>query len=87
MPSLLRLRRNKDIFHEANFGEDQNRLKHSKFRSSFKLDDSDKAYIDRIGFSGIKDHAADFILKRIVPKNPKNDGKQTPYKGHPVFKA
>lgn len=30
-------------------------------------------------------HAYDFITKRLAPKNPLNDGKQTPFKGHPVF--
>jgi hypothetical protein len=29
----------------------------------------------------------DFISTRIVPQFPKNDGKQTPMKGHPVFIA
>ena len=27
------------------------------------------------------------IIKRIAPKEPLNDGKQTPMKGHPVFIA
>ena len=27
----------------------------------------------------------DFITKRLAPKVINNDGKQTPYKGHPVF--
>ena len=34
-----------------------------------------------------KDHAFDFINLRIAPQFPKNDGKQTPMKGHPVFIA
>lgn len=29
----------------------------------------------------------DFIRKRIAPKDIKNDGKQTPMCGHPVFVA
>lgn len=62
-------------------------LKKSRFRSSFKLNKEDITYIDRVGFSGIEAHTEDFITKRLVPANPKNDGKQTPFKGHPVFKA
>ncbi|MBW2239876.1 MAG: DUF4186 family protein [Deltaproteobacteria bacterium] len=33
----------------------------------------------------IRQHAIDFIKTRIAPQYPKNDGKQTPMKGHPVF--
>ena len=32
-------------------------------------------------------HAHDFIAQRLAPAEPKNDGKQTPWKGHPVFVA
>ena len=32
-------------------------------------------------------HALDFIETRIAPRFPKNDGKQTPMRGHPVFVA
>ena len=35
----------------------------------------------------IERHARDFIRDRLAPKNIPNDGKQTPMKGHPVFKA
>jgi hypothetical protein len=32
-------------------------------------------------------HARDFIAQRLAPAHPANDGKQTPWKGHPVFVA
>jgi exodeoxyribonuclease V alpha subunit len=35
----------------------------------------------------VRSHAADFVQKRLAPAAIPNDGKQTPYKGHPVFKA
>jgi hypothetical protein len=35
----------------------------------------------------IRSHAADFIRTRLAPANPPNDGRQTPMRGHPVFKA
>ena len=35
----------------------------------------------------IREHAYDFIGKRLAPENIPNDGKQTPWKGHPVFIA
>lgn len=63
------------------------KLSKSKFRSSFELNREDVDYINKIGFSKIELHARDFVKNRLAPKNPKNDGKQTPFKGHPVFKA
>jgi hypothetical protein len=35
----------------------------------------------------IRKHAHDLIAKRLAPAQPRNDGKQTPYRGHPVFVA
>lgn len=35
----------------------------------------------------IRSHAADFIRTRLAPAVIPNDGKQTPMRGHPVFKA
>ncbi|HSH73309.1 MAG TPA: DUF4186 family protein [Methylophilaceae bacterium] len=32
-------------------------------------------------------HAHDFISKRLAPAFIPNDGKQTPFRGHPVFVA
>ena len=60
-------------------------LSKSKFRSSFHLKEKDKEYIKDKGMDKIREHAKDFITKRLAPKVINNDGKQTPYKGHPVF--
>jgi hypothetical protein len=62
-------------------------LKKSTFRSKFKLSDKDRQYIQDKGIDTIRQHAIDFIKTRIAPQNPKNDGKQTPMRGHPVFIA
>lgn len=62
-------------------------LSKSKFRSSFKLKDNDIKYIKEKGLYKIKEHAINFIDKRLSPKIILNDGKQTPIKGHPVFIA
>ena len=62
-------------------------LKKSKFRSKFKLSSKDQQYIRDKGINTIRQHAVDFIKTRIAPQFPKNDGKQTPMKGHPVFIA
>ena len=39
------------------------------------------------GIEKIKEHAYDFINKRLAPASIPNDGKQTPMRGHPVFIA
>lgn len=62
-------------------------LKKSKFRSRFKLTEKDHQYIKNKGIDIIRSHAYDFITSRLAPPSPKNDGKQTPMKGHPVFIA
>ncbi len=63
------------------------RLKGSKFRASFHLDKKDRAYIEQKGIDIIERHCRDFIAARLAPAYPANDGKQTPMRGHPVFKA
>lgn len=63
------------------------RLSRSNFRSRFHLKAQDKQYIRDKGWNTIADHAADFVSKRLAPAAPKNDGKQTPMRGHPVFIA
>ena len=35
----------------------------------------------------IRKHAEDFVRNRLAPAFIPNDGKQTPMRGHPVFKA
>lgn len=63
------------------------RLKKSKFRSRFHLSQADRKYIADKGLETIRRHCEDFIRTRLAPTNPPNDGKQTPMRGHPVFKA
>jgi hypothetical protein len=62
-------------------------LKRSTFRSKFNLSSKDHHYIQDKGIDTIRQHAIDFIKTRIAPQYPKNDGKQTPMRGHPVFVA
>lgn len=63
------------------------RLSRSRFRSSFSLKPADVAYARKKGMDTIRSHACDFIRQRLAPAEPKNDGKQTPMRGHPVFIA
>lgn len=63
------------------------RLARSSFRSSFHLSKKDKQYIKEKGMDVIEDHAKEFVKTRLAPAIIKNDGKQTPMRGHPVFVA
>ncbi len=64
------------------------KLSKSKFRSSFHLNKKMIDYVSIKGLDKIKNDAYNLINSRIKPKNPKNDGKQTPMKQvHPVFIA
>ena len=62
-----------------------NRLKKSRFRKSFYLTQKDINYIKRKKIETIYQHAEQFIKNKLI--NAKSDGKQTPFKGHPVFIA
>ena len=59
----------------------------SKFRSRFRLNDKDRAYIAAHGWDGIASQARKIITERLAPALPANDGKQTPMRGHVVFVA
>ena len=63
------------------------KLQTSPFRRKFILSDLEKNYVQQKGLDVIRLHAADFVAKRLAPDFIPNDGKQTPMKGHPVFKA
>lgn len=63
------------------------RLAASSFRRQFHLGEKEFNYLQRKGMPTILDHAAEFIETRLAPATPKNDGKQTPWRGHPVFVA
>lgn len=63
------------------------KLAKSKFRSGFYLSEDDKNYVKSKGMDTVRSHAEDIIRKRLAPAVIPNDGKQTPMKGHPVFRA
>lgn len=59
----------------------------SRFRQQFRLQGRDAAYLRDKGVEQVMLHAADFIGRRLAPAAPANDGRQTPWGGHPVFVA
>ena len=63
------------------------RLSKSAFRRRFKLQKRERAYLRQKSLPVVLDHARDFIERRLAAANPANDGKQTPFRGHPVFVA
>jgi hypothetical protein len=63
------------------------KLARSKQIETLELGDPEKEYVRSRGLDILRLHAADFVRKRLAPSNPKNDGRQTPLKGHPVFIA
>ena len=65
-----------------------NSLAKTKFRGSFHLNNKMKQYVQEKGLEKIEQDTYDFILNRLAPANPKNDGKQTPMRQvHPTFIA
>ncbi len=60
------------------------RLAKSRFRSSFYLNDKDKAYIHDKGWKKIEQGTRETIVRRLAPAFIANDGKQTPMR-HGIF--
>lgn len=63
------------------------RLAGSDFRRRIHLKEKERVYLARKGMEVVLSHAADFIDRRLAPAEPVNDGKQTPWRNHPVFVA
>ena len=62
-------------------------LAKSGFRRRFALAPKERDYLATKGMPTVVEHARDFIAARLAPAAPANDGKQTPFRGHPVFVA
>lgn len=62
-------------------------LQTSEFRRDIRLGKKEAEYLNQKGLDTVLEHAADFIEKRLAPAEPANDGKQTPWRNHPVFIA
>lgn len=62
-------------------------LDKSAFRRKFHLKETEQKYFQEKGADVIRVHAEEIIRKRLAPAHPASDGKQTPFRGHPVFIA
>lgn len=63
------------------------RLATQRFRATFRLRGRERALVVLRGHDVIREHARELIAQRVAPAAPRKDGKQTPYRGHPVFVA
>jgi hypothetical protein len=63
------------------------RLAESSFRRKFVLRDRELAYLQTWGLPHVMKQARELIKKRLAPAAPLNDGRQTPWRNHPVFVA
>lgn len=62
------------------------KFRKSRFRQKFHLDVEDVKFISKLGAAELKRQTLN-ILNAKVKYKLWNDGKQTPYDSHPVFKA
>ena len=62
-------------------------LASSRFRRRFALGAYEREVLANKGLAAVVDHARDFVRRRLAPATPANDGRQTPFRGHPVFVA
>ena len=59
------------------------RLSRQSFRARFHLRGREAAMVELRGIQAVRRHAEELL----APAAPYKDGKQTPYRGHPVFLA
>lgn len=63
------------------------KLGRSRFRRRFRLSGPDAEYARSRGLAVLMEHAGEFVDSRLAGARPRNDGRQTPMRGHPVFVA
>jgi hypothetical protein len=63
------------------------RIRKDRFRRSFRMGEAELAELHGKGLDVMLEHARGFVDTRLAAARPANDGKQTPWRGHPVFVA
>jgi ATP-dependent helicase/nuclease subunit A len=74
-------------FGERDLNDSFERLARNRFRARFELRGREREYLRARGVDGMRPHARRFIADRLAPALPERDGRQTPWRGHPVFVA
>jgi predicted Fe-S protein YdhL (DUF1289 family) len=62
-------------------------LAQTPFRRKFHLGGRELAFLQTWGLPHVMKQARELIAKRLAPAEPLNDGRQTPWRNHPVFVA
>lgn len=62
-------------------------LAKSAFRRRFRLGARELLYLHEKGLDEVSAQARELVEKRLASAAPHNDGRQTPFRGHPVFIA
>ena len=62
-------------------------LRRSRFRRGFTLRPQERSYLLAKGWPTVLEHARAFVAERVAVAAPSNDGRQTPFRGHPAFVA
>jgi hypothetical protein len=63
------------------------RIGSQPFRAKFHLRGRDRGLAQLHGPERLRRHAREIVDRRLAAAFPVKDGKQTPYRGHPVFVA
>lgn len=71
----------------VDYGPVLDRLAESTFRRRKRLLGTELEQLRARGVTEMGLHARRFVADRLAPAQPANDGRQTPYRGHPVFIA
>jgi hypothetical protein len=75
------------VAHEATIDARLDALARQPFRARFHLRGRERALAHLRGLEAVRSHAEELLAARLAPARPRNDGRQTPYRGHPVFVA
>ena len=71
----------------VSYDEMKARFAASAFRSRFRLTRAERAYLAERGWAVLRAQAEKVVRERLAAAHPADDGRQTPMRGHPVFKA
>lgn len=63
------------------------RLARDPFRRKFVLRGRELAHLQTWGLERVMRDARELLARRVAPAEPANDGRQTPWRNHPVFVA
>lgn len=63
------------------------KLAASAFRRKFRLQGRELAYLQTWGLPHVMKQGRELLATRLAPAQPANDGRQTPWRNHPIFVA